>query len=188
MRNLIKERDRYRSSLPVYAKSLKVLSNSVFGSLGYSNSRLYSPTGAASVTAVGRYCVSLSRRVFLEEGLTVVYGDTDSCMVKGEGSREDTSGRVGEVLERLHAHMKARSLYMMRMKVEECYSKGIMTDKKRYCMQLADGSIKKVGISLSRKDVSGLYRRAAEVAIEALFMEDRSRALNSISEFLCVVF
>ena len=69
---------------------------------------------------------------------------------------------------------------MMRMEIEECYSKGIMTDKKRYCIRLRDGSIKKVDISLSRKDVSGLCRAAAETAIEALFMDGRMKLPRAV--------
>ena len=186
MRSLVEERERCRGSLPMYTKSLKVLSNSVYGSLGYSTSRLYSPTWAASVTAVGRHCVSLSRQFFLKEGLTMVY--TVSYMATGEGSREGVRNRVERALERLHTDMKLRPLYMIGTEIEECYAKGIMTDKKRYCIQLTDGSIKKAGLLLSRKDVSGLCRRAAEVTMEALFIEDRTRALKSISELLCAVF
>lgn len=35
IRFLIEERDRNRKTVPMYVKSLKVLSNSVYGSLGY---------------------------------------------------------------------------------------------------------------------------------------------------------
>ena len=86
IRYLVEERDKHKTSLSMYAKSLKILLNSVYGSLRYSNFRLYSPIYAASVMAVSRYCVSLSRKFFLKEGLSVVYGDTDSCMVTGGAS------------------------------------------------------------------------------------------------------
>jgi DNA polymerase elongation subunit (family B) len=187
MRYMIDERTRHKKSLPMYATSLKVLSNSVYGSLGYGNSRLYSPTCAAAITAVGRHCVKMSRSFFLREGLQVIYGDTDSCMVKGEGSREEVALRADGALQKLHAYMEDTSLSMMRMEVEEHYRKGLMTDKKRYCMKLSDGTIKTVGISLSRKDVSGLCREAARVAVNALFMEERSETLNSISSFVSAV-
>ena len=187
IRFLVEERDSSRKTMPIYAKSLKVLSNSVDGSLGYSDSILYSPACTASVTAVGRYYVILFRKFFMNSGLEVVYGDTDSCMITGEASREQISKKVEDTLMLLHSHMETTSIYMMRMDIEECYQKGIMTDKKRYCMLLSDGSTKKVGISLSRKDVSGLCRVAAEVTIEAIFNSDRHSATNRIAEFLCAV-
>lgn len=106
----------------------------------------------------------LSRKFFINSDLEIVYGDTDSCMITGKGSREQISKKVEDVLMLLHSHMEITSIYMMRMKIEECYQKGIMIDKKRYCMLLLDGSTKKVGISLSRKDVSGL--RPYSIAID----------------------
>lgn len=187
MGHLIRERESCKKSLPMYAKSLKVLSNSVYGSLGYSNSHLYSPTCAAGVTAVGRHCVKLARGFFSREGLSVIYGDTDSCMVTGGSFGTETREKTERALGKLHSYMEKTSLSMMRMEIEECYPKGLMTDKKRYCMLLADGSMKKVGISLSRKDASGLCREAAESTIRALFMESRKQTLSSISGFVSTV-
>ena len=184
MRFLVEERDKHRKSLPAYAKSLKVFSNSVYGSLGYANSTLYSPTCAASVTAVGRYIIKLAKSFFLREGLVVVYGDTDSCMVKGDGTREEVAAMAQKALDNLHIHMKSTSLHLMRMEIEAHYSKSIMTDKKRYCMLLTDGSMKKVGISLSRRDVSGLCRLAANSTIDALFMEDQTQSMAAISHMV----
>jgi DNA polymerase elongation subunit (family B) len=184
---LITERDACRDSLPMYAKSIKVLSNSVYGSLGYSNSTLYSPTCAAAITAIGRHCIKLARRFFTREGLTVIYGDTDSCMVRSDGSRENTAEKARAALDKLHSYFSTTSLHMMKMEVEAHYAKGIMTDKKRYCMLRTDGSTKKVGISLSRKDVSGLCRLAATVSIEALFMENRSDTIDHIAKFISAV-
>ena len=187
MKYMIEERANHKSSSPMYARSLKVLSNSVYGSLGYANSRLYSPTCAAAITAVGRYCIKLSRGFFMREKLVVVYGDTDSCMVTGEGTKDEVSSRVERALSKLHEYMEATPLHMMRMEIEEYYEKGLMTDKKRYCMKLSGGGIKTVGISLSRKDVSGLCREAARVTVNALFMRKREEALNSISSFVSAV-
>jgi DNA polymerase elongation subunit (family B) len=184
---LIAEREACKTTLPMYAKSIKVLSNSVYGSLGYSNSTLYSPTCAAAITAIGRHCIKLARRFFIREGLLVIYGDTDSCMVKGSGTREETAQKASRALDKLHGYFSSTSLHMMRMEVEAHYSKGIMTDKKRYCMLLTDGSMKKVGISLSRKDVSGICRLAALVTIEALFMVERSSTIDHIAKFVSAV-
>lgn len=187
MRFLVEERDSSRKTMPMYAKSLKVLFNSVYGSLGYSNSMLYSSAYAASITAVRRYCVMLSRKFFIKSDLEVVYGDTDSCIITGKGSREQISKKVEDALMLLHSHMETTSIYMMRMDKEECYQKGIMTDKKRYYILLSDGSTKKVDISLSRKNVSRLCRVAAEVIIEAIFNSDRHGATNRIAEFVYAV-
>lgn len=59
MGHLIDERESYKESLPMFAKSLKAFYNSVCGYLGYSNSHLYNPTCVAAITTVGRHCVKL---------------------------------------------------------------------------------------------------------------------------------
>lgn len=187
MRFLVEERDRHRKSLPAYAKSLKVFSNSVYGSTGYFNSTLYSPTCAAAITAIGRHCINLAKRFFMKEGLTAVYGDTDSCMVKSDGSRAETEEMVQRALDKLHEHMGKTSLHLMKMEIEAHYAKGIMTDKKRYCMLLTDGSMKKVGISLSRRDVSGLCRLAANTTIQALFMDNIDQTIATISQLVSAI-
>jgi DNA polymerase elongation subunit (family B) len=100
---------------------------------------------------------------------------------------EDTADGANRALDKLHEYFPFTSSHMMKMEVEAYYSKGIMTDKKRYCMLLTDGSMKKVGISPSRKDVSGLCRLAATVSIEALFEEDRSATIDNIAKFISAV-
>jgi len=187
MDKLIKLRAKFKKEMPMYALSLKVLSNSVFGSLGYSNSHIYSPSCAASITAIGRHCIKLARGFFEQEGLTVLYGDTDSCMVSKDATQSEVHISVKRALEGLHSYFEGSSLHMMKMVVEECYAKGVLVDKKRYCMLLKEGTIKKVGISLSRRDVSGLCREAAEVTIHSVFKDDIKSGLKSIFSFVSAV-
>lgn len=184
MKYLIEERKSNKKLYPMYASSLKVFSNSVYGSLGYENSTLYSPLCAASITAIGRYCVKMARRCFLKEGMTIVYGDTDSCMVTYGETKEDTLRAASRALSNLHSYMAKTSLHMMKMEIEEFYPKALMTDKKRYCMLLEDGSMKRVGISLSRRDVSGICKEAARTTIDAIFMDDVEKTRDSISVFV----
>ncbi|KAG9242103.1 DNA-directed DNA polymerase, partial [Calycina marina] len=61
--------------------SLKVLANSLYGSVGYDKSAVYSPSCAAAITAIGRHCVKMAARVLSGDGLVTLYGDTDSVMV-----------------------------------------------------------------------------------------------------------
>lgn len=63
-------------------QALKILANSMYGCLGFSNSRFYAKPLAALVTSQGREI--LQRTVTLAEntiGCDVIYGDTDSIMI-----------------------------------------------------------------------------------------------------------
>ncbi|KAF4511004.1 hypothetical protein G6O67_002844 [Ophiocordyceps sinensis] len=187
MRYLVTERSAVKKTLPMLALSMKVLANSVYGSIGYDKSHLYSPSCAAAVTAVGRHCISTAASFFKSAGLVVLYGDTDSCMVTGAGSREETERVVKVALEKLHRHMTSNTLHMMRMEIEEYYKKGIMIDKKRYCMLREDGTMKNVGISLVRRDVSALCKEAASVSVQAVFLDSRQSTIDSIARFVMAV-
>ncbi|KXL50343.1 MAG: hypothetical protein FE78DRAFT_138088, partial [Acidomyces sp. 'richmondensis'] len=78
---MVKARSEHKKTAQAYATALKVTANSGYGAMGYPNSPMYAPTCAASVTAVGRHFLSLACEVFKSQGLLVLYGDTDSCML-----------------------------------------------------------------------------------------------------------
>lgn len=62
--------------------ALKITANSLYGSLGASTSHIFDVDLAASITATGRELLLEAKGQAEAEGCTVVYGDTDSIMVK----------------------------------------------------------------------------------------------------------
>lgn len=184
MQQLVEIRNSVRKEYPVHANVLKIAANSVYGSLGYSNSPLYSPSCAAAITSIGRFCVKTAKDVFRKHGLTVIYGDTDSCMVTCDGGKDVVMRTATAALDSLHAYLGSCSLHRMSMALEEYYPKGIMLDKKRYCMLREDGRIKSTGISIARKDVSKICQVAAESTIEAMFLETRQETIDAISSLV----
>lgn len=181
---LMSERSLYKKTAPTYASSLKILANSLYGSLGYDKSTVYSPSCAAAITAIGRHCVRVAADALLAEGLTVLYGDTDSVMVSANGSRSSVMSTVARALESLHSEMSRTSLSMMRMQVEEYFRKGMMMDKKRYCMLRENGLVKSVGVSIARRDVSGLCKAAAQVSVDSIFRDTKEQRVDGIASFL----
>lgn len=184
MRHLVEERTAVRKRYPIHGNVLKIAANSVYGSLGYANSSIYSPSCAAAITAVGRFCVKKSRDIFREHGLHVVYGDTDSCMVTCSGGGAEVKRKAQSALDDIHKFMRSCSLHRMTMALEEYYPKGIMLDKKRYCLLRENGTVKSTGISIARKDVSKVCQTAAEMTISAIFQGDRDDTVDSISSLV----
>ncbi|MDD4137474.1 MAG: DNA-directed DNA polymerase [Methanoregula sp.] len=61
---------------------LKVIMNTYYGVSGYTRFRLFDREIGSAVTSVGRAIIEHTRRTIEEQGYTVIYGDTDSCMVQ----------------------------------------------------------------------------------------------------------
>lgn len=187
MEYLVRERTNVKKTYPMYSKSLKVVANSVYGVIGYSASWLYSPTCAAAVTAIGRHCVKLAEQFFVHQSMTALYMDTDSCMVTKRGPPEEVRASADAALERFHEHISHKSVREMKMVVEEHFQKSIMINKKKYCMLRFDGTMKIVGISIARRDVSQLCKQAARQCLKSLFMDNPKDTTYSISRFVSAV-
>lgn len=168
MTKMIDLRGEYKKSNPAYATALKIGANSLYGSLGYEHSYIYSPMCAMAITAIGRYCLRLASRVFISGGLLVKYGDTDSCMVSAGSPDQDVQAVATKCLEKLHDTMRGTPVDSMRMALERRYKRGIMLGKKRYCFLKLDGSIKYTGVSIVRRDVPDLCKFAASSLINSL--------------------
>ncbi|MBN2734138.1 MAG: DNA polymerase [Methanomicrobiaceae archaeon] len=60
---------------------LKVIMNTYYGVSGYARFRLYDREIGSAVTSVGRAIIEHTRHIIEILGYTVIYGDTDSCMI-----------------------------------------------------------------------------------------------------------
>lgn len=145
----------------VYSTAIKVATNSLFGSLGFIGSPLYSPLASLSVTAIGRWCLRRAREVIERHGLTVIYGDTDSCFVKSSAGEKpmDTKTRVERALIVFHEELRETPLSFMKLSIEVSKEKKlsvqkalILLNKKCYVLTPFEGTMKSRGVCLSRKD------------------------------------
>ena len=62
--------------------AVKVIMNSLYGVLGWERFRLYDKEMGAAVTATGRSVIEFTEQAANEQGLEVIYGDTDSVMLE----------------------------------------------------------------------------------------------------------
>ena len=132
-------------------QNMKDQINAVFGYLGYKKSPLFRPEIAMTTTFVGRNILDMCKEVAEEElGHTVVYGDTDSIMVKLEGDRFDPKENLEECVyesHRLGEYINARmddfavnfcgldedEDHMFALEFEKLYSRMFLgSQKKRY--------------------------------------------------------
>lgn len=79
--------------------AVKVIMNSLYGTLGWDRFRLYDKDNAAAVTATGRGVIDFTEETVEDMGYEVSYGDTDSVMI----SLGDLSNETPEIDEKVRA-------------------------------------------------------------------------------------
>ncbi|RLB56748.1 MAG: DNA polymerase II [Deltaproteobacteria bacterium] len=90
--------------------AIKILMNSFYGVLGTPGCRFFDPRLASSITRRGHEIINEARDWVEDDGLRVIYGDTDSIFVLvGAGHDEPACAEIGERLTKgLNAHLRER--------------------------------------------------------------------------------
>ncbi len=166
---------------------LKVIMNSYYGVSGYTRFRLYDREIGSAVTSVGRAIIRHTRDIITGLGYTVLYGDTDSCMVQvPPGNLEETIARARAIEARLNAsysdfarnELNADTHYFS-IKFEKVYQRFFQAGKKkRYAGHLVwkEGKdvdeIDVVGFEIRRSDSPQITREVQRAVIEMILRGD----------------
>ena len=195
-------RNRYPFGSPEYVlydlqqNVLKVIMNSYYGVSGYTRFRLYDREIGSAVTSVGRAIIKHTRDVITDLGYTVLYGDTDSCMVEvPPGSLEETIAKARAIEARLNASYGdfarrelAADKHYFSIKFEKVYRRFFQAGKKkRYAGHLVwkEGKdvdeVDVVGFEIRRSDSPQVTR---EVQHDVLEMILRGDAFEDVQAYL----
>ena len=181
------ERDAARQAgNAALSQAIKILMNSFYGVLGSFGCRFFDPRLASSITRRGHQVINESRGFIEQQGLRVIYGDTDSLFVLlGPGMDEETARTTGTRLAtQLNAWWRRRLATefgiesRLEIEFETHYLRFLMpttrgTDKgskKRYAGTVRDGdgvrlvfkgleSVRTDWTPLAREFQQELYRR-----------------------------
>ena len=171
------------------ARAIKIQMNSFYGVLGTPGCRFFDPRLASSITRRGHAVIHRAKRLFEEQGLRVLYGDTDSLFVhvepraRGPAARAlgvELARRANEVLAdeiaREHALESA-----LELRLDQHFAVFLMptmrgTDvgsKKRYAgaVYKEGGTLELVlrGLEAVRTDWTPLARRVQRELLERVF-------------------
>ncbi|QPG06116.1 DNA polymerase II [Salinimonas marina] len=130
------------------SQAIKILMNSFYGVLGSAGCPFYDPRLASSITLRGHEIMQTTAKWIEAEGLTVIYGDTDSTFVHLTGiNSRDEAIKTGKLLEKTinqKWQQKLRDEYRLtchlEIEFETCFDKFFMPtirgseqgSKKRY--------------------------------------------------------
>ncbi|MEI7857242.1 MAG: DNA-directed DNA polymerase [Methanomicrobiales archaeon] len=178
---LLKERDdkkalrnKYEFGSPNYVlydmqqNVLKVIMNTYYGVSGYTRFRLFDREIGSAVTSVGRAIIEHTRRVIEQEGYTVIYGDTDSCMVHLPPNldREVTIATARAIEKKLNESYQEFALkelnadvHYFSIKFEKIYERFFQAGKKK---RYAGHLVWKEGKDVDEVDIVGFEIRRSD--------------------------
>ncbi|PKL54877.1 MAG: DNA polymerase, partial [Methanomicrobiales archaeon HGW-Methanomicrobiales-6] len=161
--------------------------------------RLYDREIGSAVTSVGRAIIRHTRDIITDLGYTVIYGDTDSCMVEvPPAGLEETIARAREIEARLNAsygdfaktELNADTHYFS-IKFEKVYRRFFQAGKKkRYAGHLVwkEGKdvdeVDVVGFEIRRSDSPQITREVQRAVLEMILRGD---AFSDVQAYLRAV-
>lgn len=175
---------------------IKVIMNTYYGVSGYSRFRLYDREIGSAVTSVGRSIIEHTRKTIEKMGYEVLYGDTDSCMVRlPSSSLEETitkAKKIESVLNQSYNVFASEVLHAkthyFSIKFEKVYRRFFQGGrKKRYAGNLIwkEGKdvdeIDMVGFEAKRSDSPVLTRL---VMREVMYRILKGEGLPEIKKYL----
>lgn len=176
-----KERDPSKKrALDAKQEALKRMGNSFYGYSGYLMARVYDLRIASAITSCGRnYMQQTKQIVETQTPYKVVYGDTDSVMIKTNTTDVDEAFKIGAELEnKINSNLDG----VLKLKIEYVFRSLLILAKKRY----AGWSFEKVGdewktemvmkgIETVRKDWSDIVGETLNTVLNIILKEQNKQ-------------
>ncbi|MBN2517476.1 MAG: ribonuclease H-like domain-containing protein [Candidatus Altiarchaeota archaeon] len=151
-------------------QALKILANSVYGYMGFARARWYSRECARAATAWGRDYIQKTIKKAKEEGLNVVYGDTDSLLITLPGPVSEN-----EILKKKNDFLKVINESLppaMELEFEGFYPRGVFVTKKRYALVDRDRKLTIKGLETKRRDWANIAKKTQEEVLYTILWEN----------------
>lgn len=152
--------------------ALKLTANSMYGCLGFSNSRFYAKDLAALVTHKGREILMNTKDLVQKLNFEVIYGDTDSIMINTNSLDYDQVIKLGHKIKQ-----EVNKLYkQVELDVDGVFKYLLLLKKKKYAAvtvtKLKNGQLKveqeHKGLDIVRRDWSQLASEAGKFVLNHL--------------------
>jgi DNA polymerase I/DNA polymerase-2 len=171
--------------------ALKILANATYGYFGYFGAKWFSRECGASAAAFGRYYINKVLEMAKEKGFEIIYGDTDSLMVRipkelpitkieefGENFAEEVNDKLPGTIE-----LEFRDLYQGGIFVAR--GKGEVGAKKRYALVDYEGNLEIRGFETVRRDWCELSKKIQkDVLVTILKERDPAKSVQLVRDII----